>query len=109
MGKMAGMPMPGGWTMSMTWMRMPEQSWEKAAASFVGMWVVMMVAMMMPSLVPALWRYREAMRRMGEVRLAQLTTLAGFGYFFVWTVIGAVAFALGVGLAGAEMESPALL
>ena len=22
-----GMPMPGGWTMSMTWMRMPGQTW----------------------------------------------------------------------------------
>jgi predicted metal-binding membrane protein len=108
MSKMGGMPMPGGWTMSMTWMRMPEQSWAEAAASFVGMWVVMMVAMMMPSLAPALWRYREAMRLAGEVRLASLTTLAGFGYFFVWTVIGTAAFALGVALAGAEMESPAL-
>ena len=27
---------------------------------FLGMWVVMMVAMMLPSLVPMLWRYRQA-------------------------------------------------
>ena len=31
---MGGMPMPGGWTMSMAWMRMPGQTWLGAAASF---------------------------------------------------------------------------
>ena len=53
MAEMDGMPMPGGWTMSMAWMRMPEQTWLGAAASFLAMWVVMMVAMMMPSLAVA--------------------------------------------------------
>src|SRR5438093_13144788 len=62
MSAMGGMPMPGGWTMSMAWMRMSGQTWPRAAASFLGMWVVMMVAMMLPSLVPMLWRYREACR-----------------------------------------------
>ena len=52
MSAMGGMPMPGGWTMSMAWMRMPGQTWPGAAASFLGMWVVMMVAMMLPSLLP---------------------------------------------------------
>src|SRR4029450_547065 len=42
---MGGMPMPGGWTMSMAWMRMPGQTWIGAVASLVGMWIVMMVAM----------------------------------------------------------------
>ena len=60
MSAMGGMPMPGGWTMSMAWMRMPGQTWPGAAASFLGMWVVMMVAMMLSSLVPMLWRYRQA-------------------------------------------------
>ena len=55
MSAMRRMPMPGGWTMSMVWMRMPGQSWPEAAASFIGMWVVMMVAMMLPSLAPMLW------------------------------------------------------
>ena len=54
------MAMPGGWTMSMAWMRMPDQTWSGAAASFVGMWSVMMVAMMLPALVPMLQRYAEA-------------------------------------------------
>ena len=39
-------------------MRMPGQTWPAAAVSFLGMWVVTMVAMMLPSLVPMLWRYR---------------------------------------------------
>jgi predicted metal-binding membrane protein len=40
--------------MSMAWMRMSGQTWPVAAASFFGMWSVMMVAMMLPSLVPML-------------------------------------------------------
>ncbi len=53
MASMPGMEMPGGWRMSMAWMRMPGQSWPGAAATFIGMWGVMMVAMMLPVLVPA--------------------------------------------------------
>src|SRR5215212_1731587 len=68
MSAMGGMPMPGGWTMSMAWMRMPGQTWPGAAASFVGMWIVMMVAMMLPSLVPMLWRYRQAAGRRDGTR-----------------------------------------
>jgi predicted metal-binding membrane protein len=68
MSAMGGMPMPGGWTMSMAWMRMPGQTWPGAAVSFLGMWVVMMVAMMLPSLVPMLRRYRQAVGRTGETR-----------------------------------------
>jgi predicted metal-binding membrane protein len=108
MSPMGGMPMPGGWTMSMAWMRMPGQTWPGAAASFLGMWVVMMVAMMLPSLVPMLWRYRQAVGRPGERRLNWLTALVGVGYFFVWSVFGMAAFPLGVALAALEMQLPAL-
>jgi predicted metal-binding membrane protein len=108
MAAMGGMPMPGGWTMSMTWMQMPGQTWPGAASSFLGMWVVMMVAMMMPSLVPMLWRYRQAVVRTGETRLGWLTVLVGMGYFFVWTAFGMAAFPLGVALAAVEMQLPAL-
>jgi predicted metal-binding membrane protein len=108
MSAIGGMPMPGGWTMSMAWMSMPGQTWSGAAASFVGMWIVMMVAMMLPSLVPMLRRYREAVGRMGEARRGWLTALVGTGYFFVWTVIGVAAYPLGVGLAAMEMRQPAL-
>jgi predicted metal-binding membrane protein len=108
MSGMGGMPMPGGWTMSMAWMRMPGQTWAGAAASFLGMWVVMMVAMMLPSLVPMLRRYREAVDESGQTRLGRLTVLVGVGYFFVWTVFGVAAFPLGVALAAFEMQSEAL-
>jgi hypothetical protein len=43
--------MTGGWTMSMAWMRMPGQTWPGAAASFLGMWVVMMVEGASPCLL----------------------------------------------------------
>ena len=108
MSAMGGMPMPGGWTMSMAWMRMPGQTWAGAAASFLGMWVVMMVAMMLPSLVPMLWRYRQAVGRTGEARLGRLTALVGVGYFCVWTVFGIAAFPLGVLLTTVEMQWPTL-
>src|SRR6266850_6308670 len=101
MSAMGEMPMPGGWTMSMAWMRMPGQTWPGAAASFLGMWVVMTVAMMLPSLVPMLWRYRQAVGRPGETRLGRLTSLVGVGYFFVWTVFGMAAFPVSVALARA--------
>jgi predicted metal-binding membrane protein len=108
MSAMGKMPMPGGWTMSMAWMPMPGRTWPGTAASFLGMWVVMMVAMMLPSLVPMLWRYRQAVGRTGETRLGRLTALVGVGYFFVWTVFGIAAFPLGVALAAVEMQLPAL-
>jgi predicted metal-binding membrane protein len=108
MSAMREMPMPGGWAMSMVWMRMPGQTWPGAASSFLGMWVVMMVAMMLPSLVPMLHRYRQAVGRRGETRLGRLTALVGVGYFVVWTVFGMVAFSLGIALATIAMQDPAL-
>jgi predicted metal-binding membrane protein len=100
MSAMGEMPMPGGWTMSMAWIRMPGQTWSHAATSFLGVWVVMMMAMMLPSLAPTLWRY--------EARLGRLTALVGLGYFSVWTVFGLAAFLVGVLLVAAEMQLPAL-
>ncbi|MBI3432447.1 MAG: DUF2182 domain-containing protein [Hydrogenophilales bacterium] len=108
MSAMGGMPMPGGWTMSMAWMRMPGQTWPGAAASFLGMWVSMTVAMMLPSLVPMLWRYRQAVGRAGETRLDRLTARVGTGYFLVWTASGMAAFPLGVALAAVAMQWPTL-
>ena len=99
-----GMPMPGGWLMSMAWMRMPGQTWLGAAASFVGMWVVMMIAMMLPSLVPMLSRYRGAVRAPDAAPLGALAALAGAAYFLVWTIFGAAVYPLGVALGAAEMR-----
>src|ERR1035438_7749403 len=100
--------MPGGWTMSMMWMRMPGHTWTEATASFLAMWVVMMVAMMLPSLVPMLWGYRQAVFKTKETRLGPLTALVSLGYFFMWTLIGLALFPLGVALAASEMELPAM-
>ncbi len=108
MSSMGKMPMPGGWKMSMAWMRMPGQTWPAAAASFLGMWIVMMIAMMLPSLVPMLRRYRQAISWTSQTRLDRLTVLVGGGYFFVWTLFGIAVFPLGVTLAAIEMRHPVL-
>ena len=104
----SGMAMPGGWTMSMAWMRMPGQTWLGAAASFVLMWVTMMVAMMLPSLVPMLLRYRGSVRVSDQTRLGRLTALAGAGYLFVWAVFGAAVYPLALVLTAAYMRWSAL-
>jgi predicted metal-binding membrane protein len=91
-GSMTGMPgmqMPGGWTMSMTWMRMPGQGWAHTAAAFIGMWTVMMVAMMLPALAPVLKRNRLPF---------------ALGYFAAWTSLGAALFPVGLALAALEMK-----
>ncbi|MCU1228653.1 MAG: hypothetical protein JWO97_1537 [Acidobacteria bacterium] len=100
--------MPGGWTMSMTWMRMPGQTWPVAATSFLGMWLVMMIAMMLPSLVPMLSRYREATGITRRSRLNGLTAVVGVAYFVVWTMLGIAIFPLGVALATVVMQRPSL-
>jgi predicted metal-binding membrane protein len=66
------------------------------AAAFLAMWVAMTALMMAPSLAPMLWRYARAVDGAGGVRRASLTTLVGTGYLGVWTVLGAVAFPLGI-------------
>lgn len=97
MQAMGEVPMPGGWTLSTAWMPMCGQSWAGAAASFSGMWVVMMVAMMLPALLPALRGYRP-----------ERAVAAGAGYFFVWTLLGLVVFALGALLTQALLQMNAV-
>ena len=108
MSGMSEMSMSGDWTMSMMWMRMPGQSWPGTAASFLGMWIVMMVAMMLPSLVPMLWRYRQAVERASGAHSEWLITLVGTGYFFVWTAVGVAAFAIGAAFSSVVIREPAL-
>lgn len=103
-----GMAMPGGWTMSMAWMRMSGQTWLDAATSFLVMWVVMMVAMMLPSLTPFVAQFRRNLILAGEARPGSLAALMGFAYFLPWTVVGVAAFPTGALLARAEMRSPGL-
>lgn len=107
MSSMGVMPMPGGWSMSMMWMRMPGGTWLSAGASFVGMWVAMMVAMMLPSLLPMLRGFRQAVSG-AAMCVNRLTAIVGAGYFCVWTLLGIVLFPLGVMLATIEMHHAAL-
>ena len=86
-----GMAMPGGWTMSMAWMRMPDRSWPATAAMFVAMWLVMMIAMMLPSFAPVIVRHRRPLR-------------IACAYFAVWLVAGVAVYPLGVALAAAAMH-----
>lgn len=99
MASMGNMAMPGGWTMSMAWMRMPGESWPGTAFEFLAMWVVMMVAMMLPSVIPTFWRYRVA------TGSTKRTTALATGYFAVWAAVGAAIFPAGAALAEAEMNS----
>jgi len=99
-----GMPMPGGWTMSMMWMPMPGQTWLESAVMFMLMWIAMMVAMMLPSFLPAMLRYHHE-RRSADGRGASASiALTVIGYFFVWSVVGALVYPLGVLLALAAMR-----
>ncbi len=94
-----GMPMPGGWTMSMTWMRMAGQTWFAATVAFLLMWLAMMVAMMLPSAMPMFLSTGRAP--------ASLSVMAA-GYFAVWITGGAVLYVLGVFFANAAMRWDAL-
>ena len=108
MSAMPMMSMPGGWAMTMMWMRMPGETWLRGAASFLGMWSVMTVAMMLPSLVLMLARYRDGLRAAGEMSLGLLTAVAGAGYLAVWTAVGLAIYPAGMVLADIAMREPAL-
>lgn len=108
MSGMGEMPMPGGWTLSMAWMPMCGQTWLGTAAAFLGMWVVMMVAMMLPSLVPMLRGYRHTVRAVRGAHLEALTARVTLSYFAVWAVFGALAFALGAVVVMLQMRWPML-
>src|SRR5258707_6286398 len=82
--------MPGGWTMSMMWMRMRGQTWFGAALSFQFMWLAMMVAMMLPSALPMFLKTRRPS--------ASLCWMAS-GYFAIWLAAGIGVYALGVAFA----------
>jgi predicted metal-binding membrane protein len=104
---MAGrMEMPGGWTMSMMWMRMPGQTWWASTGMFLLMWLAMMVAMMLPSALPMLLNSRHAVRTEREGAPGGAMAMAAIGYFLVWMTIGGVVYVAGVGFAFATMQWP---
>ena len=98
MSGMGAMPMPGGWLLSMVWLRECGRSWAGSAADFLFMWGVMMAAMMLPSLVPVLWYSRQAAGRY----------LAGLGYCLVWAGFGLAVFVMGAASAAALQRLPEL-
>ena len=104
------MAMPGGSTPALQGqgMGMTPLDWLGAGGAFVAMWLVMMAAMMLPSLAPALLRYRRAVSGVGEIPLGGLTALAVAGYFSIWVLFGLVVFPLGAVWAAAAMQSMAL-
>jgi predicted metal-binding membrane protein len=76
------------------------------AASFLGMWMVMMVAMMLPALVPMLAAYRDALPRRAQTRRDHLTLRVAAAYFATWLALGVVSFPVGIGLARLAMRAP---
>jgi len=88
-------------------MGVPGATWGEAG-SFMRMWVVMMAAMMLPTLVPALSRYRGHLRGPKGPRVDGLTAAAGAGYFLAWAVPGALGYLAGLGVAAAAIRWPAL-
>jgi predicted metal-binding membrane protein len=98
------MEMPGGWTMSMMWMRMPGQTWACSATSFLLMWMAMMVAMMMPSALPMFLNTRRALGETQVAKNSAFLTLVAAGYFAIWLAIGTVIYALGIAFATTAMH-----
>ena len=88
----------------MTGMSMPQQTWYGAAAGYLGMWMAVMVPMMLPALVPMLSRYRRSVHGADGIHLHGLTALVALGYFAIWTVLGAAAYAAGAGVMAIEMR-----
>lgn len=90
------MEMPGGWTMSMMWLRMRGQTWFASALSFLLMWLAMMVAMMLPSALPTFLKTRRPW--------ASLCCMTS-GYFAAWLAAGVGIYALGVAFVAVAMRS----
>jgi len=105
-----GMPMAGGWSMSMAWMSMGGQSAVTRAVMFLTMWSVMMIAMMLPSVMPVVLLHRRlisARTDRGDSAGASNLLLL-IGYFGVWTGFGALAYAIGTAIVGAAMRNASL-
>ncbi|SJZ55853.1 Predicted metal-binding integral membrane protein [Enhydrobacter aerosaccus] len=86
------------------------------AASFLGMWSVMMAAMMLPSLLPTLWRYRQTLGcqmldgqtldNLPAGRPDLLTALVGAGYLAVWIASGLIVLPLDAAVTAIESDGP---
>ena len=90
--------MHAGGAMSM-WTRMPGQTWPGFAASFLWMWMTMMVPMMIPPFAAMLWRHRQTAAGHGAMRLGGSSLPVALGYFAVWSAAGLIAFPIVVAVA----------
>ncbi|WP_322048812.1 DUF2182 domain-containing protein [Paraburkholderia sp. J67] len=104
MATMSGTPMPGGWTLSATWLPLCGRTWLQTAVAFVAMWSTMMPAMMLPALAPMLWRERGTL----TIQSGWLTIVRAIGYFSVWLFAGVVVFPLGAAMASLAVREPSL-
>jgi predicted metal-binding membrane protein len=102
---MNGMPMGSG---AETSMRMPGGSWPGSAIDFLGLWLPMMAAMMLPSLLPMLWRYHQAASQAGGTLPGRSTLLVGLGYFLAWSLAGLAVYPLGAALGSIARPLPEL-
>jgi predicted metal-binding membrane protein len=82
------------------WTRMPGQTWPGFAASFIAMWMTMMIPMMIPPFGVMLWRYRTVATTAGVTRLGVPSVLLGFGYFVVWAAVGVAMLPVMLALSG---------
>jgi predicted metal-binding membrane protein len=105
MASMNAMAMPGGWTMSMMWMRMPGQSWPGFIAAFMTMWMLMMTAMMTPVIMPMLQRYRHAIRDSPLTHVELLTAAFLSGYLLTWILLGIAILVAGILLSTLAMRA----
>jgi predicted metal-binding membrane protein len=108
MSRMGEMSMPGEWTMSMAWMRMPGQDWFDAAVPFEAMWILMTLAMMLPAVSPLLARLYGGLQQDRCKRAGLQAALVLAGYLVVWAGIGIVAYAVGTSIADRTMQLSSL-
>src|SRR5690349_1443524 len=88
---MGEMSMHAGGAMSM-WTRMRGQTWPGFAASFLWMWLTMMVPMMIPPFAVMLWRYHRTAAERSAMQLGASSVPVALGYFAVWSAAGLIAF-----------------
>ena len=100
-----GMPMPGGWELSMAWMPMGTQGWGDATAMFLAMWLAMMVAMMLPSALPVLLTYERTLRFRADPAAGRKTLVAACAYFSIWLAFGGLAWLGGVAVTQGALAS----
>ncbi|WP_243724490.1 DUF2182 domain-containing protein [Pigmentiphaga sp. D-2] len=108
MQAMRGMAVLCGNMAAMSWLPPPGGTWPGVLAAFLGMWTAMTVAMMLPSIAPALWRYRRSLHEAGSRHADGLAAMAGLGYFCTWTLLGFLVFPSGAALAALQAQAPAL-